>query len=146
MAVGTWTVHGPIVRAALQGSVDLDANANLYWLFTTSAYVPNVDHEFESSLTNVINGTNLPSSGVPATGSTVSYDAATNTVRFTVNDLTRNPVSANGIRNAHLVDKTGGSAATNRLIASLRFNEDISPNDGPLTLDIPATGVFWIKV
>lgn len=146
MATGTWQTHGPIIRAALQGAADLDGNANIYWMFTSVTYVPNPDHEFESSLTNIVSGTNLPAAGVVATGSAVTYDAGTNTVTFTVADLSVATVTATGIRNAHLVDKTSGVAASNRIIASVTFDSDLSPNAGTLTMDVPANGIFAITV
>lgn len=146
MAVGTWQTHGPIIRAALQGAVDLDGNTNIYWMFTSVSYTPNPDHEFESSLTNIVSGTNLPAAGVLATGASVSYDAGTNSASFTVADLSVANATAVGIRNAHLVDKTVGAAGSNRIIASVTFDVDLSPNAGTLTMDVPAAGVFAIAV
>jgi hypothetical protein len=143
MASGTWQTHGTIIRAALQGAADLDGNANINWMFTGTGYTPNPDHEFQSSLTaNEITGTNLPAGGVDAAGSAVSYDAGTNTVTFTVNDLSVATATATGIKNAHLVDQTGGSAATNRIIASVVFDTVLSPEAGTLSIDVPADGVF----
>lgn len=146
MASGTWQTHGPIIRAALQGAVDLDGNANMYWMFSSSSYTPSPDHEFQSSITNEVTGTNLPAGGVAATGAAVSYDTGTKTTTFTVADLTVANVTATGIRNAHLVDKTGGTAGTNRIVASVTFDADLSPNAGTLTMDVPANGVFAITV
>lgn len=146
MALGTWQTHGPITRACLSGQNTLNANANIWWMFTSVTFVPNPDLEFESSLTNIVSGTNLPAAGIAATGATVTYDPATNTTTFTVADLSVATVTATGIRNMHLVDKTSALATTNRIIASVTYDGDLSPNAGTLTGDVPANGVFAITI
>jgi hypothetical protein len=55
-------------------------------------------------------------------------------------------VTATGIRNAHIVDKTSGAAATNPLICYCTFDGDLSPSAGTLAITIDAAGVFTITV
>jgi hypothetical protein len=147
MATGTFQTHGPAIRAALEGSLDLHGNTNINWFFTSASYTVEPDHEFQSSLTATeITGTNLPAGGVDATSAAVSYTSGTNTIMWTVADLSVSTVTATGIKNAHLVDQTSGSAATNRIIASITFDTVLSPNAGTLSIDVPADGVFSITV
>jgi hypothetical protein len=147
MASGTVQTHGDIVRAAFSGEVDLHGNTNINWYFTSASYTPNPDDVFQSSLTAAqVTGTNLPSGGVDATGATVTYDSATNTTTFTVADLSVANATASGIKNAHLVDQTSGAAATNRIIASVTFDTALSPENGTLSIDVPANGIFAIAV
>jgi len=146
MAEGTWQTHGTIIRAALQGNVDLDGSSSIKWMFSSATSAPNPDTEFQSGITNEVTGTNLPAGGVAATGASVTYTSASDTVTFTVDDLTVSDVTATGIRTVYLVDTSGGSAATNRIIASVLLDSALSPNAGALTMDIPADGVFAVTV
>lgn len=143
MASGTWTVYGPAITAALSGNLDLSGNSNLFMMFTSSTHTPSSDHEFEDDLTNIVSGTGLSSAGVAITG-TMTYTSATDTNTFDVSDVNESNVTATGIRNCHIVDKTGGSPATNRLIAFTTLDSDLSPNDGTLSITIDAGGVFDI--
>ena len=146
MATGTWQTHGTIIRSALQGTTDLDGNLAIQWMFSSVTTAPDPDVEFQSSITGEVTGTNLPAGGLDATGAAVTYDAVTNTTTFTVADLSVASVTATGIRTVYLVDQTSGVATTNRIIASVLFDTALSPNNGTLTIDVPAAGVFSITV
>jgi hypothetical protein len=147
MASGTWQTYGLGVKALLNKEVDLNGNANLYMMFTSSSHTPNVDtHDYENDLTNIVSGTNLSAAGVALTGSAVTYDTATNTIKFDVDDVSVSTVTATGIRNAHIVDKTSGSSATNPLVAYCTFDSDLSPNAGTLSITIDSAGVFTVTV
>ena len=127
--------------------VDLDSNANLYWMFTSSSHTPNVDtHNDEADLTNIVSGTNLSAAGVAVTSPAVTYDTGTNTVKFDATDISVSTVTATGIRNIHLVDKTSGSSATNPLICYATLDGDLSPVAGTLSFVFDAAGVFTISV
>lgn len=141
MPTGPWKLHGPAVTAAFSGQLDIDANPNLFVMFTSSAYVPNVDHAFENQLTNIVSGTNLPAAGVSVTG-TAAYNATTDVTTIDISDVSVANVTATGIRNAHLVDKTGGTPLTNRLVASVTFDADLSPQAGALNITIDAAGLL----
>lgn len=147
MATGTWRVYGLGLGAILNKEVDLNGNTNLYMMFTSATHVPNVDtHDYENDLTNVVSGTNLPAAGIQLTGAAVSYNTGTDTIMFDVADVSVSNVTATGIRNAHIVDKTSGLASTNPLIAYCTFDSDLSPNAGTLSITIDAAGVFTITV
>lgn len=147
MAQGTFSVYGLAMKAMLSGGIDLDGNSNIYAMFTSSTHTPNIDtHDFEADLTNVVSGTNLSSSGVALTGCAVTYDAGTNTIKFDANDISVSTVTATGIRNIHLVDKTSGSSATNPLIAYVTLDGDLSPSAGTLAVTFDSAGVFTVTV
>lgn len=147
MATGTFQLYGPGVVAILNKQVDLDANANLYWMFTSSTHTPNLDtHDFENDLTNIVSGTNLSAAGVAATSPAVTYDTATNTIKFDAADISVSTVTATGIRNIHLVDKTSGSSATNPLICYATLDADLSPVAGTLSFVFDSAGIFTVTV
>lgn len=147
MATGTFQVYGLGLAAILNKEVDLNSNANLFWMFTSSSHTPNVDtHDYESDLTNIVSGTNLSSAGVAVSGSAVTYDTATNTVKFDATDISVATVTATGIRNIHLVDKTSGSSATNPLICYATLDADLSPVAGTLSFVFDSAGVFTVTV
>lgn len=147
MATGTWQVYGLGLRAIHNKEVDLNGNANVYMMFTSSSHTPNVDtHDYESDLTNIVSGTNLSAAGVALTNVVSTYDAGTNTLMIDCDNVSVATVTATGIRNAHIVDKTSGAAATNPLIAYVTFDSDLSPNAGTLSITIDAAGIYTIAV
>lgn len=147
MATGTVQVYGLGMKSILNKEVDLDGNANIYAMFTSSSHTPNVDtHDYENDLTNIVSGTNLSSAGVALTGVATTYDAGTNTIKVDANDISVSTVTATGIRNIHLVDKTSGSSSTNPLIAYITLDADLSPSAGTLAVTWDSAGIFTITV
>lgn len=147
MATGTWQVYGLGLKSILNKEADLNANSNLYMMFTSVTHTPNVDtHNFENALTNIVSGTGLSAAGIAITGSLLTYNTGTNTLMFDIDDISASTVTATGIRNAHIVDKTPASTAANPLIAYCTFDADLSPSAGTLSITINAAGVFTITV
>ena len=148
MAAGTWQVYGLGLLAILNKEVDLNGNANIWWMFTSVTHTPNVDtHDYESDLTNIVSGTNLPAAGIiTVTPAVATYTAGTNTLMADLPDLSVVNVTATGVRNLHIVDKTSGAAATNPLIAYCTLDGDLSPNAGTLSVTVDAAGLFTIVV
>ena len=145
MATGTWIPYNLTFEKAFNATVDLHSNANLYMMFTSSTHTPNRStHDFEADLTNIVSGTNLSSAGVALTGAAISLTS--NTIKFDINDVSVSTVTATGIRNLHIVDKTTGNSATNTLVAYCVLDGDISPSAGTLAVTIDALGVFSIDL
>jgi len=145
MATGTWVPYNLTFEKMLNGTIDLHSNSNLYAMFTSSTHTPNRStHDFEADLTNIVSGTNLSSAGVALTGATVSLSS--NTITWDLGDVSVSTVTATGIRNIHIVDKTSGSSATNPLIMYVTLDGDISPSAGTLAVTINAAGVFTLAL
>jgi hypothetical protein len=147
MATGTFQLYGLGAKAILAKLVDLDTNANLYWMFTSSSHTPVIDtHDFEADLTNIVSGTNLSSAGIVVDTPAVTYDTGTNTVKFDAVDISVATVTATGIRNIHLVDKTSGSSATNPLVLYATLDADLSPSAGTLSFVFDSAGIFTMAI
>jgi hypothetical protein len=142
MATGQWEAHDLTFEKFFKGTgPNLHSNANLYMMFTSSSYTPNLaTHDFEADLTNIVSGTNLSSAGVALTGATITLSGGV--ITFDLGDVNVATVTATGIRNLHIVDKTPASSAANFLIMSCTIDGDISPAAGALAATINALGVF----
>lgn len=136
-----WQVHGHWVANALNSAM-----ANLSFMFSSSSSAEDPDIDFENDITGEVTGTNLPSGGVAATGESCTYNTSTNTITCDISDLSVSTVTASGIRTIYLVDKSGGSSATNRIVASCLLDSALSPSAGTLTITIDAAGVFTVAV
>jgi hypothetical protein len=141
MATGTFQVHGHWVANALS-----TAMANLNFMFSSNTGAVDPDLDFENDITNEVTGTNVPAGGIAATGETCTYNTSTNTITCDIGDLSQGSATATGIRQIYLVDKSGGSAATNRIVASTLLDSALSPNAGTLSVTIDSAGVFTITV
>lgn len=136
-----WQIHGHWVANALNSAM-----ANLSFMFSSSSSAEDADIDFENDITGEVTGTNLPSGGVAATGESCTYNTSTNTITCDINDLSVSTVTASGIRTIYLVDKSGGSSATNRIVASCLLDSALSPSAGTLSITINANGVFTVSV
>ena len=113
--------------------------------FTAAGHTPDQDaHDFRADLTNEVTGVLFPAGGVPVTGRSVAYDAATNELRLIHADIVVGPLAtALGLRNAHLYKDTG-NAATDPLIGYLVFDGDQTVSNGTFTVDVDSTGTLKI--
>lgn len=145
MASWTCNWYGPGLAAALSGTVDLNSDT-FKMAFTSSTHVPDKDHDFRDDLTNEVTGTNLPAGGVAITNPTVTYNAATNTVKVDCDDITVSTVTATGIRNLHVYKSRGGAASADELIFYGTADADVSPSGGDLTVTIDSAGLSAITV
>lgn len=147
MSTGTWIPYGLTFEKIFGGGLDLHGNTDLYLMFTSSTHTPNRDtHDFEADLTNVVSGTNLSASGVALSGATIAFDAGSDTISFDLADVSEDDVTATGIRNLHIVDKTSGNSATNLLVAYCTLDGDLSPSAGTLAVTFDADGVFTVDL
>jgi hypothetical protein len=67
-------------------------------------------------------------------------------VKFDAVDISVATVTATGIRNIHLVDKTSGSSATNPLVLYATLDADLSPSAGTLSFVFDSAGIFTMAV
>lgn len=111
----------------------------------SSAYTPNQDSDtFFTNATNEVSGTLYTAGGVTLAGKGVSYDGASNELRFVFTDPAWGPgATISGIRNAVLYKDTG-TAGTSPLIAYTVFGADQAVSNGTFTIDVDATTVLKI--
>lgn len=109
----------------------------------TNAYSPNRDtDDFFNDATNELGTSNGYSQKILA-GKTVTYDAATDEVRFDCNDITFNFTAANTWRHGVVWINTAGAATADPLYGLLTWDSDQTVStDYTLTID-PAGLFFW---
>lgn len=140
MAV-TSKVFGLAQQSLIAKEVNLGADV-LKVMMCTSTYVPNQDtHRYKSSVTNEITGTGYTAGGVTLTTPTITYDTATNTVKFTCDNpaWTTSTLTA---RFAVFYDSTPATDATRPLLCYWDFGADVSSTAATFTLTIAAAGLL----
>lgn len=139
MAV-TSKVYGLAQQGFATQEIKFDTDS-LKAMLCTSLYVPDQDtHRYKSSVTNEIAGTGYTAGGMALTGKTVTYDAATNTVRLDCDDVTW----TNSTLTARIAVfyKDTGTAATSPLLCWWDFGSDQTSSAGPFSLSIAANGLL----
>lgn len=136
---GTWKWYGEGLKAVVTGAVDLDTDT-LKLMLCTSAYTPNQDtHNFRDDVTNEVGASGTYASGGAAlTGVSVTYDTATNEVRFTCNDVSFTSATITA-RVAVIYKSRGGAASADELIAYCVESGDVTSTAGTFTVDMPTT-------
>lgn len=79
-------------------------------------------------------------------GTVVWMTAGRNVVVYDAADPSWNPVTLTNVRYAVVYDRTPSTDATRPLICLMDFDSGQNPSAGPLTITIPATGLFYIPV
>ncbi|AKJ72192.1 hypothetical protein TPA4_27 [Tsukamurella phage TPA4] len=136
--------------SALNKEIDLDSDVIKVSLHT-SAMAPNQDTwRYRSSLTNEVSGSGYTAGGATMTGVAVSYNATTNVLSFTGNNVSwpaATLIGANAPRYAVLYDSSPGTDATRPLIGYIDFgSDDYAPNGGTLTIQWDAAGIGAVTV
>lgn len=110
-------------------------------MLVTSSYAINIDtHEFKSSVTNEVVGTNYVAGGAAITNRAITIDTANDWARYGGDDV----VWANSTITAYaaVVYEDTGNPATSALIAYIDFGANKSSAAGPFTIQWHADGVF----
>lgn len=112
----------------------------------TVTYVPNQDtDDFFNDATNEVTGTGYTARGVALASKSLTYDAASNELRFLFADPAWGPgATISGIRVAVLSKVTGGATSTDPLLAYTIFSADQAVSNGTFTIDVDATTVLRI--
>lgn len=133
-------VYGLAIISAFNKEIDFNSDT-IKVMLTTSSYVPNQDsHQYKDvSVTNECVGSGYTAGGATMTGPAMSYDAGSNTVKFSGGNVAwpGNTVSA---RRAVIYDDTPGS--NKPLLAYIDFGEDKIP----LSITWSPSGVFSATV
>jgi hypothetical protein len=128
------------------GAIDLDTDT-FKLLLTTATYTPNQDtHDFRDDVTNeVANGNGYTTGGVTLASVAVTYDSASQQVRFDVADPSWTFTASKTWRNGVVYKSRGGAASADELLAYLVWDADQSVST-PYTLQIDPAGLLYIDV
>lgn len=133
--------YGKALLNALSKKIDW-MNDDIRVALCTSSYAPDQDaHEFfDVHITGqVANGNGYTTGGVALTGKTLTYDAATNTVKLDANDVSL-PDSTFTARYAPIYNNT---PSTNKpLLGYVDFGENKNPSAGTFKIEWNAAGIF----
>lgn len=133
---------------ALEGQFSGTAARRVDWaadtikvLLTTSAYTPDQDaHDFVNDITNEVTGTGYTAGGTALANKTVTYDAASNTVRLDADDVSW-PTSTVTARRA-VIYKDTGTASTSPLLGWVDFGGDQATSGATFQITWAATGIL----
>jgi hypothetical protein len=141
-------MYGLGCRGNVTGLIDLDSDV-FKAMLTTSAYVIDATaidtHQFRSSVTSEITGTGYTAGGVTLTTVTVTYDAASNEVRWDFDDPSW-PGATFTARNMVIYKSRGGAATADDLVMWVNFGADETVTSGVFTYIVPATGALAYTV
>lgn len=136
-------VFGQGMLKIATGSIDLDTDT-FKFMQTTSTYVPNLDtHDFRDDVTNEITGSGYAQQTL--SGVTVTYDSASDQVRFDCNDITQSFSGSITWRNGVVYKSRGGAASADELLGYLDWVTDQTVST-TYTLTIDPTGLFFWDV
>jgi len=137
-------MYGQAVKSAFEGKINLVID-NIKVMLVASTYTPDQDtHIFLSS----VRASELSASGYTAGGftlgtKTLTYDAASNTVKFDAADLTDALTNFTGtFRYLVIYDDTPATDAEKPLIAWQDFGSDQTATSGNVSISWDAGGIF----
>lgn len=138
--------YGLGMKGIATGLIDLDTDT-FKAMLATSSYVPNQDtDQFRSSVTaNEITGTGYSAGGVALASVTVTYDAASNEVRWDAADPSWTSASFT-CRFMVIYKSRGGADTADDLVMYVNFGADETVASGTFTYTVPATGLAKITV
>lgn len=128
------------------GSIDWDTDT-FKLLLATSTYTPNLDtHDFRDDVTNeVASGSGYTTGGVTLSGVAVTYDAASNQVRFDCNDPSWTFTAGVTWRYGVVYKSRGGASSADELLALLDWGTSNTVST-TYTIQIAATGLLYVDV
>ena len=99
-------------------------------MLVTSAWTPDQDTmQYKSAVTNEASGTGYTAGGATLSSQSVTYDAASNTLKFDASDVSWNN-STIAARYAVVYNSSPGSDATRNLVAYTDYGETVSTTNG----------------
>lgn len=137
----TVKIFGQAMLKIATGSIDLDTDT-FKFMQATSTYVPNLDtHDFRDDVTNELAGSGYAQQTLA--GVAVTYDSASDQVRFDCNDITQLFSGASTWRTGEVFKSRGGAASADELLCYLDWGTDQTVST-TYTLQIDPTGLlFW---
>jgi hypothetical protein len=95
--------------------------------------------------TEVASGSGYTYGGATLTGSTVSYDATSNEIRWTFANPSW-PTSSFSCSSAAVFKRRGGTSSADELLMYIEFGGTQTVSSGTFTYQVPATGAGFISV
>lgn len=111
----------------------------------TSTYTPNRDTDdfFNDATNEVANGNGYATGGVTLGGKTITYDSASNQIRWDANDVTWTFTASKTWRNGVIYIDTAGASTTDPLYANLVWDSDQTVSTS-YTLQWAAAGILYV--
>lgn len=144
MAVlANWFGQG--MRDVASGTINL--NANTFGAMLTTGYAWNQDtHHFRSDVTGeVASGSGYTYGGATLTGATITYDTASNEVRWDWADPSW-PTSTFSASQMVVFKRRGGTSSADEIIMYIEFGGTQTVTSGTFTYQVPATGAGVVTV
>lgn len=140
----TAKVYGLGMEALLQKKVDFVADS-IKAMLVTNLYTPNQDTDQFITACNghEVSGTGYTAGGQALTTKTISYDAPSNTVKYTADNPSW-PSSTITARYAVFYQDTG-TPGTSPVLCYWDFGADYSSSAGTFTLTIDAAGILTLN-
>jgi hypothetical protein len=139
---------GPGMKDIVTGTIAGHLNQGQMGAVLMTGYAFNQDthHFLTSVMANEISGTGYTSLGATVTGSTVSYDTATNEVRWALANPTWTSASFSASQMAIYDRFAGGTTTTWPLLMYVEFGGTQTVSSGTFTYQVDATGLGAITV
>ncbi|MEW6583929.1 MAG: hypothetical protein AB1416_14335 [Actinomycetota bacterium] len=141
----TVKLYGPGMLKLATGSIDLDADT-FKLMLVTNANPPDLDaDDFRDDRTTgeVANGSGYATGGVTLTGVAVTYDSASDQVRFDCADPSWTFTGAVTWRYGDVYKSRGGAASADELLASLAWDSDQTVSTTYALQIDPAGLLYW---
>lgn len=140
----TLVPYGQLMMKALNKEIDFDGDT-IKVMLCTSAFTPNQDTQvYKSSVTNEIaNGNGYTTGGATLTNKSITYDAATNTIKIDADDTVW-PEATITARYAVMYDDTPATDAEKPLICYIDFGADTSSTAANFTITWNEAGIIGI--
>jgi hypothetical protein len=138
--------YGLGMKAIMGGAVDLDTDTLKLTLHTTT-YTPNQDtHDFYDDATNELaTASGYTAGGVTLASSVLSYDTATQQVRWDIGDPTWTFSASVTWRYGVIRKSRGGASSADELIAYLDWGASQTVSTA-YTVTIDPTGLLYVDV
>lgn len=136
--------YGLGLKDTVCGTIDLQGDVFGFMLVNSGNTVDADAHRFRSEVTGeVATGSGYTYGGATITGNTVSYDAASNEIRWDWNDpaFTSASFSCTGAR---IFRRNGGTSAADELVLWVEFGGTETVTSGTFSYVVPATGAAAI--
>jgi hypothetical protein len=125
---------GSAIPKAFNKEIDAGSDA-IYIMLTTVDYAVDQDtHDYQNDVTNEVVGAGYDAGGKLLANVNVTFDAASNEVRFLADDAVW-AASTITARKAVIYDATPGAAASNPLIIYIDFGADVASTADNFTVD-----------
>ena len=138
----THKVYGLFMKSLVNKEVDFDSDTIKVALLSSGYSFAQDTHDyFDDVVASEISGTGYTAGGVTLASKTVTYDAATNTLKLDGADPQWTDATLT-FRHAVFYDATPGTNATRPLISCVTWDVDQSVLSGTLTLPLDALGAI----